>query len=126
MKPFQAGRLSSENFMMKLPNGDQAQLGDKLERYVLNTQHPKGKDKATLFKNRLGITLENKEVLENILLDVAINCEAIIYKQDKYGIQYNIKFSMTTEVGKSWVISCWIIRAGEDFPRLTNTYPVNK
>jgi hypothetical protein len=112
--------------MMKLPNGSQAQLGDKLERYVLNPQHPKGKDKAALFKNRLGITLENKEILENILLDVVINHESIIYKQDEYGIQYDIKFLMTTEVGKSLVISCWMIRVGEDFPGLTNTYPVNK
>ena len=112
--------------MMKLPNGNQAQLGDKLDRYILNPQHPKGKDKATLFKNRLGITLENKEILENILFDVAVNHEAIIYKQDKYGIQYDIKFSMTTEFGKSLVISCWIIRSGEDFPRLTTAYPINK
>lgn len=111
---------------MKLPNGDQAQIGDKLERYVLNPQHPKGKDKAALFKNRLGITLENKEILENILLDVAINQEAILYKQDQYGTQYDIKFLMTTEVGTSLVISCWIIRADEEFPRLTNAYPVNK
>jgi hypothetical protein len=111
---------------MKLPNGDQAQIGDKLERYVLNPQHPKGKDKATLFKNRLGITLENKEILENILLEVAINQEATVYKQDQYGTQYDIKFLMTTEVGTSLVISCWIIRTEEDFPRLTNAYPVNK
>lgn len=47
---------------MKLPNGDRAQLGDKLERYSLSFQHSKGKDKATMFRNRLGITLENKEV----------------------------------------------------------------
>lgn len=111
---------------MKLPNGDQAQLGDKLERYVLNPQHPKGKDKAPLFKNRLGITLENKEVLEKALLDVAISQEAIIYKQDHYGTQYDIKFLMSTEVSTSLVISCWIIRTDEDFPRLTNAYPVNK
>jgi len=112
--------------MMKLPNGNQAQLGDKLDRYILNPQHPKGKDKATLFKNRLGTTLENKEILENILLDVAIGHEATIYKQDRYGIQYDIKFPMTTEFGKSLVISCWIIRTGEDFPRLTTAYPINK
>jgi methyl coenzyme M reductase gamma subunit len=112
--------------MIELPNGNQAQLGDKLDRYVLNPQHPKGKDKATLFKNRLGITLENKKILEDTLLEVAINHEATIYKQDNYGTQYDIKFLMTTEVGKSLVISCWIIRADEDFPRLTNTYPVTK
>jgi hypothetical protein len=32
---------------MKLPNGDKALLGDKLERYSLNMQHPKGKDKPS-------------------------------------------------------------------------------
>ena len=33
---------------MKLPNGDQASLGDKLERYCLNPEHSKGKHKALL------------------------------------------------------------------------------
>ncbi len=48
---------------MKLPNGENAQLGDKLERYSLNLQHPKGQNKAILFRQRLGITLENKAPL---------------------------------------------------------------
>ena len=111
---------------MKLPNGEKALLGDKLERYSLNMQHPKGKDKAILFRNRLGITLENKAILEVALLECAVNKEAEIYKTDNYGTQYDIKFFMTTETGSSWVLSCWMIRTDEDFPRLTNTYPVNK
>lgn len=101
-------------------------LGDKLERYSLNMQHPKGKDKAILFRNRLGITLENKAILEVALLKCAVNQEAEIYKKDNYGTQYDLKFFMTTETGSSWVLSCWMIRTDEDFPRLTNTYPVNK
>jgi hypothetical protein len=111
---------------MKLPNGHKAQLGDKLERYSLNLQHSKGKDKATLFRNRLGITVENKELLEEALLESAINNEAEIYKTDDYGTQYDTKFFMTTAAGGAWVLSCWIIRSNEDFPRLTNVYPVNK
>jgi len=111
---------------MKLPNGEKALLGDKLERYSLNMQHPKGKDKAILFRNRLGITLENKAILEVALLESAVNKEAEIYKIDNYGTQYDVKFFMTTETGSSWVLSCWMIRTDEDFPRLTNTYPVNK
>jgi hypothetical protein len=111
---------------MKLPNGDLAQLGDKLDRYVLNLEHPKGKDKATLFKKRLGITLSNKEILENALLAAATSLEAIIYKQDEYGVQYDIKFLLTTEAGTSLILSCWIIRANEEFPRLTNAYPIQK
>ena len=69
---------------------------------------------------------ENKEVLENILFDIAINQEVILSKQDQYGTQYDIKFLITTEVGTFLVISCWILRTDEDFPRLTNAYPVNK
>ncbi|MGI0487870.1 DUF6883 domain-containing protein [Pantanalinema rosaneae CENA516] len=111
---------------MKLPNGDQAQLGDKLERYSLNQQHSKGKDKAVLFEKRSGITLENQALLEVVLLAVAANNEAEIYKIDDYGTQYDIKFFMTTETGSSWVLSCWIIRTNENFPRLTHTYPINK
>ncbi|NER48447.1 MAG: hypothetical protein F6J92_17430 [Symploca sp. SIO1A3] len=111
---------------MKLPNGNKAQLGDKLERYSLNLEHPRGKHKAIIFKARLGISLENKEILENALLEAAVYNEAIIYREDKYGTHYDIKFLMTTEIGTSWILSCWIIPSDEDFPRLTNTYPVDK
>jgi hypothetical protein len=71
---------------MKLPNGDRAELGDKLERYSLNLQHPKGKDKAIMFRNQLGITLENKEILEAALLESAIREDAILYRADQYGL----------------------------------------
>jgi hypothetical protein len=63
---------------------------------------------------------------KNILLDIAINQEVILSKQDQYGTQYDIKFLITTEVGTFLVILCWILRIDEDFPRLTNAYPVNK
>ncbi|MEM6611821.1 MAG: DUF6883 domain-containing protein [Cyanobacteria bacterium P01_C01_bin.72] len=53
---------------MKIPNGDRAVLGDKLERYCLNLQHLRGKHKALLFQKRLGITIETKEILERVLL----------------------------------------------------------
>lgn len=109
---------------MRLPNGDRAQLGDKLERYCLNANHRKGKDKAALFRDRLGITLENRDVLEAALLAAALHNNALIRSQDQYGYHYNIRFLMQTEVGEAWVLSCWIIRHGEDFPRLTNAYPV--
>ena len=69
-------------------------------------QHPKGKDKAILFRNRLGITLENKALLKVALLESAVNKEAEIYKTDNNGTQYDVKFFMTTETGSSWVLSC--------------------
>ena len=54
---------------MKLSNSDQAILGNKLECYCLNSQHLQGKHKALLFERKLGITVDNKEVLEQALLN---------------------------------------------------------
>ena len=110
---------------MKLSNGNQANLGDKLERYCLNPEHSKGKHKALLFKQRLGITLANKEILENALKKAVMEGEVELYKSDRYGIHYDLKFKLCTEFGKSLILSCWIIKITENFPRLTNTYPIN-
>jgi hypothetical protein len=109
---------------MRLPGGERAQIGDKLERYCLNPNHGKGKDKAALFRDHLGLTLDNKSILEAALLAAAIHNEATLRVCDQYGDHYNIRFYMQTDAGKSWVLACWIIRRGEDFPRLTNAYPV--
>ncbi|MER3432893.1 MAG: hypothetical protein C4288_05525 [Leptolyngbya sp. ERB_1_1] len=67
---------------MKLPNGENAQLGDKVERYCLNLKHSRGGNKAILFRSRLGITLDNKEILEAALLEAAVSDNAMIYKED--------------------------------------------
>jgi hypothetical protein len=48
---------------MRLPNGDRADLGTKLEDYVLNPRHREGRHKARLFESALGITLANTGVL---------------------------------------------------------------
>lgn len=110
---------------MQLPNGDRAVLGDKLERYCLNYEHQKGKHKALLFEKRLGITLANKEILEQALLQSASEGEAELYKIDQYGTHYDLAFSLYTDAGESLILSCWIIKITEDFPRLTNTYPID-
>lgn len=111
---------------MKLPNGDRAHLGDKIVLYCLNFRHHKGKDKAALFRNRLGITLENRKKLENALLRAAFTEDATVTMISPYGVHYNTHFFMKTSVGESWVLGCWIVRKDEDFPRLTNAYPVRK
>ena len=111
---------------MKLPNGERAKLGQKLERYSLNMDHPNGRHKAILFRKRLGITLDNKEVLEATLIQSAIKGDAILHNRNEYGEHYNLKFFMETEMGSSLVLSCWTIAPDEHFPRLTNCYPVNK
>lgn len=53
--------------------------------------------------------------------------DAELYKCDRFGSHYDIKFTLRNDVGSSLILSCWIIRiirTDEDVPRLTNTYPI--
>ena len=111
---------------MKLPNGHLADLGNKIEEYSLNLNHQAGKNKAILFASKLGITLENAELLKQALKEAAINEDVVIQKTNEYGTHYNMKFWIQTEVGESLILAAWIVRSGENFPRLTNCYPVKK
>ncbi|MEM1168937.1 MAG: hypothetical protein AAGJ08_07650 [Cyanobacteria bacterium P01_H01_bin.35] len=56
----------------------------------------------------------------------ALNESVIIRQINEYGIHYNMKFFLKTNVGESLILVAWIIRTGEYFPRLTNCYPVSK
>lgn len=110
---------------MKIPNPHRAFLGEKLETYTLDQNHLVGKHKAILFKNRLGITLQNKEILEKALLKSVAENDAKLKNETEFGTNYEIIFEMRTPVGASFVKSHWIVRHGEDFPRLVGTFPIN-
>jgi hypothetical protein len=110
---------------MKLPNGERADLGVKLEDYVLNSLHREGQHKAHVFASVLGITSANAQVLRNALLDAAVSSDHVESKGDSgFGAVYVLRFPLATAQGAATVLSAWIIRHGEDFPRLTTCYIV--
>jgi hypothetical protein len=82
---------------MQLPNGDRADLGDKLEDYCLNPAHRQGQHKARVFESVLGITMANAEGLRAALLDAAANSRAATFKgANGPGDVYEIRFSFAT------------------------------
>jgi hypothetical protein len=112
---------------MKLPYGERAkiqQIIDKLESYSLNRNHSSGKHKARLFRSKLGIDLQSKEILATALMEAANSTDAIFTGSDQYGDRYVIDFELKTEAGVSWIRSAWMIRQAEDYPRLTSVYPI--
>ena len=68
---------------MKLPKGDLAELGNKIEDYCLNPNHRKGQHQAKLFANRLGITDNNAEILKSAIRDAAISENATLRKTNE-------------------------------------------
>ena len=55
--------------------GDRADVGTKLEDYVLNMLHREGRHKARVFEAVLGVTAENADVLRRALLEAAASAE---------------------------------------------------
>jgi hypothetical protein len=110
---------------MKLPSGDRADLGTKIEDYVLNPRHWEGRHKARVFESVLGITLANREVLRQAILSAAENSEdAEPLGNNGHGEVYILRFPLETQGGRAVVLTVWIIRDGEDFPRLVSCYIV--
>jgi len=108
---------------MKIPNGDQAELGTKVEEYSLNSLHRQGQHKARVFESVLGITLANADVLRTALRHAAANFEDAIHNGNNgYGDLYELRFSLVTSKATATVLSAWIIRNGEDFPRLVTCF----
>ncbi len=104
---------------MKLPNGERATIGAKLEDYVLNPSHWEGRHKARVFESVLGITLNNRDALRDAILAAAENSdEAQAIGDNGHGMVYLLRFPLTTAHGTAMILTVWIILQGEDFPRL--------
>jgi hypothetical protein len=108
---------------MKLPHADRAVVDlVKLRDYCLSPVHARGRHKARVFAAVLGLTAADAEMLRAALLAAALAEEAIPGEQDAYGQRYVIDFLMRGPRGQAIVRSSWIVRAGEDVPRLTSCY----
>ena len=108
---------------MKLPNADRA-VADirKLRDYCLDPANPKGRGKARVFASALGISQHHAEFLRRVLLTAAIENGCVAGEADEFGQRYTLDFFLETAKGRKRVRSGWIVRHGEDFPRLTTCF----
>ncbi|PDW01167.1 DUF6883 domain-containing protein [Candidatus Viridilinea mediisalina] len=108
---------------MRLPYADQAIVEiAKLRDYCLNPAHPRGRHKARVFAAALGLTANDAAVLRDALLHAAQTEEATVAEQDAFGQRYVVDFRMYAAQGEVVVRSSWIVRTGEQNPRLTSCY----
>ena len=108
---------------MKLPHGERANLGTKPEEYSLNLLHKHGQHKAGVFQSVLGITSANATVLERAVKRAAAESEETQHRgHNGFGDDYELRFPLTTEKGTATVLSAWIVRREEDFPRLVTCF----
>lgn len=108
---------------MRLPNAERAVVDiEKLRDYCLSETHPRGKHKARVFALVLDITAGDAFELQSAILNAARLGDAAAGESDEYGQRYIVDFSMKRRDKEAVVRSAWIIRRGEDVPRLTSCY----
>jgi hypothetical protein len=111
-----------DEWFMKLPNGDRAVVDiRKLLDYCLNSQHPRGRNKARVFAS-VGIRESDAEALRAAILAAARDAEAELGVANVYGQRYVIDFDFFRQGRPVRIRSTWIVRAEDGLPRLTSCY----
>jgi hypothetical protein len=112
---------------MKLPNFERSFVDvRKLRDYCLDPESPKGQAKARVFKAALGFTQSDADILRDALLRAARDVECVAGERDQFGQRYTLDFDLELSSGRARVRSGWIVKTGEDFPRLTTCYVLKK
>jgi hypothetical protein len=75
-----------------------------------------------VFASRLGLPAADAEYLRSLLLAAAKEQQAELAEEDRYGKRYLVDFAIERAGDRAMVRSAWIVRPGEDFPRLTSCY----
>ena len=112
---------------MRLPNADRAVIDQaKLHGYLLSLNHPVGRFKAAFFLT-LGYTPEDWRQLEADFRGQHLTQDATLDEHTQYGQKYVIRATLVGPTGNSAeVVSVWVVRTGEEFPRFLTAYPEDR
>ena len=111
------------NTALKLSNGNRAIIDRrKITDYCLSLDHDDGSHKARLFQAVVGLNQSNSTLLFDALRGAAATGDAAPGKVDEYGHRYVIDFEFEGPRGTTVIRSVWIVKAGEEVPRLVTCY----
>jgi hypothetical protein len=108
--------------MNLLPNLQNAVIpSGKLDNNCLNAFHPKGKDKARVFKSVLGFSEKDADQLEWLIFEGIAKNEAILVETIILGEIWRV--DITLNRGNNFFLRTnWIIRTNENFPSLISCF----
>ena len=108
---------------MKVPGAEGAYIDlAKLRDYCLCANHAEGKHKARVFRSALGLEAEDSEWLRDQLLIAVAREDCWAGPTTGFGHRFVLDSTICKHGREAKVRSAWIIRAGEDFPRLVSCY----
>ncbi len=109
--------------MAPLPNADRAILDlQKLDAYCLDSAHPRGRHKARVFREALGIGRDAAAWLRRELLDALTQAEAVRLVQDEFGTRWRVDVPVARQNRRVVIRTLWIVRTGEQAPRFVTCW----
>ena len=118
------GKNESGEAMPILPNHDKAIIPiEKFTKYALDTEHDDGKHKALVFRTVLGYTMNDAAKLVSSIKNNISKYPATFKRHNGWGNEYEVIMDIEGLTGRiAPVVTAWIIKDNEDFPRLTSAY----
>lgn len=109
---------------MNLPAADLAIVEpEKVRDYLLSSEHPVGRFKAAFF-TRLGYSRLQWRRLQKDILEIARVGQVADGQPSRFGRKFEVGGILRGPSGcEASVVTVWIIRHGEDFPRLITVFP---
>jgi hypothetical protein len=94
---------------------------EKLIGYCLNPEHSRGKNKARVFRSRLGINAENAEVLRSLIQRAALEGEVVQQAVTEFGQQFKVDWTIPEREGTQ-LRTIWEISLINPNPRLISAF----
>lgn len=94
----------------------------KIEDYGLSLTHPRGRHKARVFREALGLSQSDARWLQGAILEAARHAEAIELEADAMGRRWRMDIPVTRHGLQAVVRTLWIVRVGESFPRFVTCW----
>lgn len=109
--------------MATLPNGERAVVEiRKLEEYCLHDAHPRGRHKARVFRQAIGIDRRDAPWLRDALLAGLRHAEAIPMDRDAHGQRWRVDIEVSRHERRAVIRKIWITRTGEHTPHFVTCW----
>lgn len=109
--------------MVVLPQADLAIVDlRKLDGYVLDETHPRGRHKARVFAAAFGLRRADAGWLRSAILAGILGAEAHEEPGDRFGARWRVDLLLTHRDRSARVRTHWLLRADGSPPRLITCY----
>jgi hypothetical protein len=95
---------------------------EKLDVYCLNPRHPRGRHKARVFRQTLGIEQTDAAWLRQALLEGLRASDATEIAADEFGRRFRVDVPLARQGRHAVVRTVWIVRPGEGLPRFVTCW----